>query len=401
MNAAKTSVSRIGADTLTRKNSASCGWFTGSMPAYRPTWAEIDLKAFRRNFRNIQSHLRKNTKILAVVKANAYGHAAVPLAREALKLGASSLGVSSLEEGIFLRENGVKGEILILGSIYPLENLAAAAQYNLIPTISSVQGVAELVHIAKRSKKILPFHLKVDTGMGRIGVSPESAAKLLQKIALRGEIRMAGMYTHFACADSDRDFTLRQLSRFLETVKYAKALGMKFTAHAANSAALFKYRQAHLDMVRPGISLYGLPPYAGAEKTIKLDPALSWKTRIVYLKRIKKNSTVSYGRTFSAKRQTTIATLPVGYADGYDRQLSNKGVVLIRGRHCPVVGRVTMDMIMVDVTAARGAEIGDEAVLIGRQNGVELPAGDMAAKLNTINYEVTCGISYRVPRILV
>ena len=371
------------------------------MPAYRPTWTEIDVKAFRSNFQNIKSHLKKKTKILAVVKANAYGHMSVPLAHEAVKLGAAALGVSSLEEGIVLRENGIKGEILILGSIYPLENLAAAAQFDLTPTISSIQGVAQLVHIAKRAHKCLRFHLKVDTGMGRIGVSTLSAFRLIEKISLRNEIKMTGLYTHFACADCDKEFTMKQLDSFLEVVQYAKKLGLKFTAHAANSAAFFKYNKAQLDMVRPGISLYGLLPYAGADRVIKLKPVLSWKTRIVYLKRIKKNTSVSYGRTYSAKRPVVIATLPVGYADGYNRQLSNKGEVLIRSKRCPVVGRVTMDMIMVDVTAVTGAEIGDEAVIIGRQGNQVITAEDIAAKLNTINYEITCGISYRVPRILV
>ncbi|MFH1367574.1 MAG: alanine racemase [Elusimicrobiota bacterium] len=400
MNAQKPSLSHMSTDTG-RNKFASCGWYTGNMPAYRPTWAEIDLKAFRNNFLKIKSRLKKKTKILAVVKANAYGHSAVPLSQEALKLGAAALGVSSLEEGIVLRENGVKGEILILGSIYPLENLAAACQYDLIPTISSVQGLAELARVAKRCKKRLPFHLKTDTGMGRIGVSAESAPRLLEKIVLKSEVKMAGMYTHFACADSDKEFTQRQLLKFNEAVRRARLLGLEFSAHAANSAALFKYKQAHLDMVRPGISLYGMDPFAGAEKMLKLEPVLSWKTRIVYLKKVKKNATISYGRTYTAKRPAVIATLPVGYADGYSRGLSNKGEVLIRSKRCPVVGRVTMDMIMVDATNAQGVEIGDEAVLIGRQGDAKLTAENMAAKLNTINYEVTCGISYRVPRIII
>lgn len=368
--------------------------------AYRPTWAEIDTAAFRGNFKHIKSLLRKGTGIIAVVKANAYGHSAVPLAKEALDLGAAALGVSSIEEGAFLRDHGVKGEILILGSIYPLENLSAAVGYGLTPTISSLQGLAELVHIAKREKKVLPFHLKVDTGMGRIGVSPESAVALLKKIALHREVSMKGMYTHFSCADSDRDFTLKQLDRFMEAVRYARKLGLKFKAHAANSAALLKYRQARFDLVRPGLSLYGMQPYSGAGGDVKLTPVLSWKTRVVYIKRLRKNMPVSYGRTFTTKHPSVIATLPVGYADGYSRRLSNRGEVLIRGRRCPVAGRVTMDMIMVDVTRVPGVQIGDEAVLIGRQNGKRITAEDIAKKTDTISYEVTCGISSRVPRIM-
>jgi alanine racemase len=359
---------------------------------YRPTWVEIDLSAFRINLKKIKKYVKPGTGIIAVVKANAYGHSPAALAAEALKHGATALGVSSIEEGMALRKSGIKGEILILGSIYPLENLAAACEHSLIPTISSLQGLAELVHIARRSKKVLPFHLKIDTGMGRIGVSAESALPLLKKIANRPEVAMKGMYTHFSCADSDKEFTLKQLETFGAVVKFARALGLKFTAHAANSAALFRYKKAHFDAVRPGLALYGL--LSG------LTPVLSWKTRVVYLKRLRKNLAVSYGRTFTTKRPSIIATLPVGYADGFSRQFSNRGEVLINSKRCPVVGRVTMDMTMVDVTGVPGIEIGAEAVIIGRQGSEKITVADMAKSLNTITYEVVCGIGCRVPRVI-
>ncbi|MCX5781867.1 MAG: alanine racemase, partial [Elusimicrobia bacterium] len=207
--------------------------------------------------------------------------------------------------------------------------------------------------------------------------------------------------THFSSAGSDPDFTRYQLKEFLDLTDYAKKLKLKFIAHTANSDAIFLHTESHLDMVRPGISLYGLWPYEVNSTNIKLDPVLSWKTKIVFLKKISEGTSISYGKTFTVKRPSVIATLPVGYADGYNRLLSNKGAVLVRGKRCPVLGRVTMDMIMVDVTGLEKAEIGDEAVLIGRQGEDQITAREIAELVGTINYEIVCSISYRVPRILV
>ena len=338
---------------------------------------------------------------MAVVKANAYGHGSVALSAAALKSGAAALGVSSLEEGIALRESEIKAKILILGSIFPLENLEVAAGYGLTPTISSAQGLAQLVRLGRQRRERLAFHLKVDTGMGRVGISPLSARALLEKIAQRNEVRCEGIYTHFACADCDREYTQSQRAAFLPVIAFAKKLGLRFDAHASNSAALLSGGNALFDMVRPGLILYGLLPFEGAEKKIKVSPVLSWKTRIVFIKKVPRGMSISYGRTFSTSRQSLIATLPVGYADGYSRRLSGKAHVLIRGRRCSVVGRVTMDMIMVDVTGIPGAAIGDEAVLIGTQSGETITAEELAARAGTINYEITCSISSRVPRIVV
>ncbi|MHB9154551.1 MAG: alanine racemase [Endomicrobiales bacterium] len=368
---------------------------------YRPTWVEIDRTAFTNNVKTVSSCLKSGTRILAVVKANAYGHMAAPLSRLAVKSGASSLGVSSIEEGIALRESGITCPILILGSIYPLENLAVAREHTLIPTISSLQGLLDLVRLGRKTGAPLPFHLKIDTGMCRIGISAGTAPSVLEKIACHKEVAMTGMYMHFAAADADPRFTRMQREKFTDVVRFARKLGLKFAAHAANSAALLKGREYHFDLVRPGISLYGLLPFDGAEKKAFLEPVLAWKTRIVFLKKVPKGTPVSYGGTYVTRRQSLIATLPVGYADGFNRSLSNRAEVLIRGRRCPVVGRVTMDMIMADVTAVRGVAIGDEAVLIGAQGTERIRAEEVARHAGTINYEITCAISSRVPRILV
>ena len=368
--------------------------------AYRPTVVQIDTGAFLKNIAAVRSILEPKTKMLAVVKANAYGHMAIPLLRLAEKHFAM-LGVSSIEEGIALRDGGIKKDILIMGSIYPLENLNAAYKYNLTPTISSLDGLRELSGISLKLKKTLSYHLKVDTGMGRVGISAVSAAAFLDKSLTFKGVRLDGIYTHFASAGTDPEYTRNQLDQLKTVVDYAKKLKIKCIAHAANSDAIFLYPYSHLDMVRPGLSLYGLWHNETAAPKIKLEPVLSWKTKIIFLKKVKEGTAVSYGKTFVAKRPSAIATLPVGYADGLNRNLSNKGIVLIRGKRCPIVGRVTMDMIMVDVTGVEGADVGDEAVLIGRQGVDELTVKDMADAADTITYEIICSIGYRVPRVLV
>jgi len=379
----------------------SCSWVPSKTPVLRPTWAVIDRGAFKRNFKKIKSRLKPGTKLIAVVKANAYGHVAQALSHTAFELGAWALGVSSIEEGIALRESGVRGRILILGSVFPLENLSTAAEHGLVPTISSLVGLSALSRLALRLKTRLAFHLKIDTGMGRIGVSPSTAPALFERIAAKKEIHMEGLYTHLACADFDEKFTSSQMEKFACTVKAAKALGLKFIAHAANSAATLRHREFQLDAVRPGVALYGLKPFKASEKILKLEPVMSLVSRIVFLKRVPAGTPVSYGAAFTAKKRSVIATVPIGYADGYSRLLSGKGEALVRGVRCPVAGRVTMDMLMLDVSKVPGVSIGDEAVFIGRQGRERITAEEIADKTGTINYEVTCSVSSRVPRVII
>jgi alanine racemase len=369
---------------------------------FRQNWVEIDRSNFRFNFKKIKEYVAKDTKIMVVIKANAYGHGGVVLAKEAQKAGVAWIGVSSLEEGIQFRKAGIKSNVLILGNIFPFENFQVALAHSLTPTISTMSELAALEELAVRLNKKINFHLKIDSGMGRIGAVSEASYFILQKIVQMSKTNMIGMYTHFAVADTDPVFTQQQLDIFMNIVKFARInLGLKFIAHAANSAALFRNKHTHLDMVRPGISIYGLMPFKHAERFLKLKPVLSWKTKIMFLRKVPAGFCVSYGRTFVTNRASVIATIPVGYADGYNRLLSNKCDVLVHGKRCPIAGRITMDMTMIDVTDVKGIMLGDEVVLIGVQGEEDIKADELAKIQNTINYEVTCAISVRVPRIIV
>lgn len=368
---------------------------------FRQTWVEVDKSDFHFNLKKIKEYLKKDTKILAVIKSNGYGHGGVELAKEAVKAGVYGIGVCSIEEGIQFRKAGIKTHLLVFGISYPIDSLAVAIYWDLIPTLTNLHDIQYLSGLATKLGKTLEFHLKIDTGMGRIGVSPQDSYNMLQKISEMPEIKLAGIYTHFAVADSDSSYTQNQLEIFHDITKYAKKLGLKFIAHVANTAALITNKKTHLDMVRPGIGLYGLTPFDHAHKMLKLKPVLCWKTRIVNLKRVSAGFCVSYGRTFVTNRASVIATVPVGYADGYSRVLSNKADVLVRGKRCPIAGRITMDSMMVDVTGVKGVSVGDEVVLIGTQGKEKIKAEELAKLQNTINYEVTCSISMRIPRIVV
>jgi len=371
-----------------------------AIPFLRPTWAEIDLGAFRHNFKEINRKLTKRVSILPVVKADGYGHGMEEIARASLSCGAKLLGVANIEEGIFLRKRGIRTPILILGSVYPLSNFTYILRYNLSPTICSLQAAMELSKIAKRRKKKVRVHIKVDTGMGRIGVSAENAASLVKRVVRLPGIIVEGIFTHLAAADSDYEFTMEQIGKFQSVIDEVKRdnISIKYK-HAANSTAVLRYPDAYFNLARPGISLYGLAPFEGAEREIDLKPVMQFKTRIVFVKKVKRGTSISYGRTWRAERDSIIGTLPVGYADGYNRLLSNRGEVLIRGKRIPVVGRVCMDMCMVDITSLSDVKVGEEVVLIGSQGKEKITADEIAKLIGTISYEVVCGISKRVPRI--
>lgn len=370
-----------------------------ALPFLRPTWAEIDLGAFKHNFKEIKRKLKKGTSLLPVVKADGYGHGMEEIARASLSCGAKLLGVANIEEGIFLRKKGITAPILILGSVYPLSNFTHILRYNLTPAICSLQASQELSKIAQRRKKKVKVHIKVDTGMGRIGVSAENAASLVKKVIQLPGIIIEGIFTHLAAADSDYEFTMEQIRKFQSVIDELKRdnINIKYK-HAANSTAILRYSDAHFNLARPGISLYGLAPFAGAEREIDLKQVMQLKTKIVFIKRVKKGTSVSYGRTWRAKRDSIIGTLPIGYADGYNRLLSNRGEVLIRGKRIPIVGRVCMDMCMVDITSLPDVKVGEEVVLIGSQGEEKITADEIAKLIGTISYEVVCGISKRVPR---
>ena len=370
------------------------------LPFLRPTWAEIDLAAFRHNFKEIKGKLTKGASLLPVVKADGYGHGMEEIARASLSCGAKLLGVANIEEGIFLRKRRITAPILILGSVYPLSNFTHILKYNLTPTICSREASRELSKIARRRKKKVKVHIKIDTGMGRIGVSAENAADLVKKVVPLPGIIVEGIFTHLAAADSDYEFTMEQIRKFQAVIDELKrgSINIKYK-HAANSTAVLRYSNAHFNLARPGISLYGLLPFEGAEIEIDLKPVMQLKTKIVFIKKVRKGTSISYGRTWKAERDSIIGTLPIGYADGYNRLLSNRGEVLIRGKRIPVVGRVCMDMCMVDVTSLPDVKVGGEAVLIGSQGKEKITADEIAKLIGTIGYEVVCGISKRVPRI--
>lgn len=366
------------------------------MPAlfYRPCWAEISRGAFAGNFKKLASSLPNNTGILAVVKANAYGHGAVPVARWAEESGARFLGVASLEEGIELRQARVRADILVLGSLYPFEETARGAlRFRLVPTVASVSAAKALSLAAKRLAKVLPVHVKLDTGLGRIGLQPEAALDLLEKIRRDKNLKLDGVYTHLASAGSDSAYTRDQLERFDRVLEAARSQGIAIPwSHAANSRATVD-GIGRYNLVRPGLALYGLMD--------SFAPVLTWKTRVIFWKRVPEGASIGYGRTFRTARPSHIATLAVGYADGLSRKLSNRGQVLIQGRRVPIVGAISMDMAMADVTDIPHVSVGEEAVLIGRQGREEITVREMAQALETIPYEIVCGIGSRVRRVCV
>jgi alanine racemase len=335
------------------------------------------------------------------VKADAYGHGAIPLARKFLESGGDYLGVSSLEEGIVLRQAGINSPILILGSIYPYETFSQIFTYRLTPTVASLAVIEELERLALKFNPAvrLAVHLKVDTGMRRIGISPSLVEKVVEKIS-SSHLFLEGIYSHLASADSDPDYTREQIKILQEIKEKLETKGIIIPFyHLANSTAILHYPEAHFNLVRPGLLLYGLFPYQGAEKEIELKPVLSLKTRIVFVKKVPPGKRISYGGTFTTKKESWIATLPIGYADGYSRSLSNTGEVLIKGKRCPVVGRVTMDMLMVEVSSLYPLEVGEEVVMIGRQGEERITIEELARKIGTISYEIICGLSKRLPRI--
>lgn len=360
---------------------------------FRPTWAEVDLGALVGNLRTLRRRAGSRAKLMFVVKANAYGHDAALCASAAEKARAADwLGVSSVEEGMALREAGVRLPILVLGSLYPFESVLAALAHDLTPIVASLESAKRVAEAAARLRRVVGVHVKVDTGMGRIGVRPEAAVSLVRALKTLRGVRVDGIYTHLAKAEDDRAYTSRQLRAFRSVLAALGREGLRPPlAHAANSAALLRHADSRMDLVRPGLAAYGLYP--------GFAPVLTLKSKIVFLKTVPKGTAVSYGAAWRAKRVSRVATLPVGYGDGYPRALSGRTSVLIGGRRCPVIGRVTMDQTMVDATDVPSARVGDDVVLLGRQSGAEVPAAELARLCGTIPYETTTGLSARVPRV--
>ena len=374
----------------------------GSVPrSDRPTAALIDLDALSHNFREV---VRRSggRKVLAVVKAQAYGHGAIRVSQHLLGLGADMLGVALVEEGRELRKAGIGAPVLVMGAVYP-EQAEAIVRWDLTPLVYSRAGAVALADAAMKMGKDVTVHVKVDTGMGRIGLPPEDAGSFIEEIVKLEGLRLQGIMTHFADADlRDKQFAERQMQRFEGLMHVLDEKGIPLPVrHAANSAAVLDYERALFTIVRPGLMLYGYSPLEGERQDVDLRPVLSLVTRIAFLKRTPAGIPISYGRTFVTKRESLIATIPVGYADGYRRGLSNCGEAIVRGLRVPVAGRVCMDMTMLDVTDVPGVCEGDEVALIGAQGSERITADDIAAKTGTISYEVLCGISSRVLRVYI
>lgn len=367
----------------------------------RPVWAEIDLDCIENNIREIKKSL-SNKEIIAVVKADAYGHGAIDIAPLLLENGADKLAVAVITEALELRNNKINAPILILGYT-PITFAEQIIKENLEQTVSSYEYAKDLSDVAVGMNSNINIHIAVDTGMGRIGFLPsEESINEVEAISKLPNIKIVGVFTHFSVADEeDKSYTKYQINKFNDFIneleKREVNLGCK---HASNSAGILDVEEAHLDAVRPGIIMYGYYPSDEVKKEkIKIKPSLTLKSQIVHVKTLSKGEYISYGRKFKTERESIIATLPIGYADGYTRALYNKAKVIVNGKLAPVVGRICMDQCMVDVTDVGPVKVGDEVILLGEENGVVFNADNIAKLIDTINYEIVCMIGRRVPRV--
>lgn len=368
-------------------------------PLYN-AWAEIDLGAVKNNINVIRRKIGNSAKILVVIKANAYGHGLKEISRAALENGIEWLGVTSIAEALSLRKLHPRARIIILSAgMYGHSGLIV--KHDLTPILCSRQMAELLNEAGKESNKKVKVHIKIDTGMGRLGIWHENALEFIKFVALLPYLQIEGICTHFASVSSseiDMEFTKGQLQNFINAAESAARAGIYIPLrHAANSGAVLVFDEAYLDLVRTGISIYGLLPSSEFSSNMPLRPVLSLKSRVAYIKDIVPGRSVSYGRTFTAAEKTRIATIPIGYSNGYCRSLSNKGQVLIRGKRAPVIGIVTMDQIMADIGHIQGVNAGDEVVLIGDQGGERITATEVAKWAGTIAYEVLCKLN--VPRV--
>ena len=362
--------------------------------------AEINLSALLYNLRQVRKCIGPDCQVLAVVKANAYGHGAVPVARALASAGVSMLGVAWVQEGMELRKAGLRLPILIMGGATE-DEWTAVLSYRLTPVVYRPAQIQVLERLAKKKSRKVKIHIKIDTGMGRLGAfSKKELMDLAAGLCHAPHLVVEGIMTHMAEDGLEqRSYTHQQLGHFQEVLEFFAKEEIKIPIrHVANSALTIDLRSAHFNRVRPGIMLYGYLPSKSLANPVNLRPVLTFKTNILNLKRVPAGTSISYGRTFTTRRDSLIATLPVGYADGISRSLSNQGEVLVHSRRVPVVGRVCMDMIMVDLTECEGVKVGDEVILIGRQGQETITADDIAGKTGTIAYEILCRIGPRVPR---
>ncbi len=375
----------------------------------RRTWAEIDLDALSHNFQTVRAAANPQTEICCVVKADGYGHGAVRMAKELEMQGAGWFAVSNLEEALQLRQGGISRPVLVLG-FTPAEEAAVLAREDISQCVYSGEYAQELSQYAQGAGVRVKIHAKIDTGMGRLGFTfqdinrDEAAIGAVKTACTLPGLLPEGIFTHFAVSDEGRagdSFTMRQFGCFKEMTEALGREGLRFSVrHCANSAAVFDYPLSHMDMVRAGVVLYGLMPSQSLRSAPNLRPVLSLRSVVSHVKTIFPGATLSYGRTFTAQQEMRVATVPVGYADGYSRRLEQGGAqVLIQGRRCPVLGRICMDQLMADVSALGEVPTGERVTLIGRDGAEEITAAELASWEGTINYEVVCALSKRVPRV--
>lgn len=368
----------------------------------RPTYAVIDIGALRFNYLQVKKLVAPDTKVMAIVKANAYGHGDVDAAKTFESMGCDFFGVAVAEEGARLRDNGVKKPIVVLGGIFP-NQIKDAFALGLTPVLFDLETASLMNEFAMKAGLIKDVHVKIDTGMGRLGLRAAEAEGFFREFINFKHLRVKGLCSHLSSAgEADRGFTDKQIALFRKTVKTVKKLGIEPEyLHMANSAAIVEFKDAHFNLIRPGLMLYGSYPTERMRAKVDLKPVMRLTTRILYLKNVPAGTPVGYGRTFVTSKESVIATLPIGYGDGFSRSLSNKGHALVNGTTAPFVGTVCMDLIMCDVTHVKGVRTGDEAVLLGCQGPAEITAEELAKKAGTISYEILCGVGSRVPRIYV
>lgn len=364
-----------------------------------PTIASISLPAIAHNLAELRRLLEPNYEILAIVKADGYGHGALPVARTLFKLGIRRFGVSTVQEGAFLRENGVEGSIILLGGIFPW-HFSYLIQYNLIPVISDEETAFALAEHLKDHPTPYSVHIKIDTGMHRLGFSPESVSHILEAPLFRQACFIEGIMTHLADADNpNHEFSELQLDCFQKVVRDIQLRGLTIPfVHAANTAGIVLHPSSHFNLVRPGLMLYGFAPKPPPPHALDLLPAMRLTTKIVQVRKIDSGEPVSYKGTYKTRRPSRIAVLPIGYAHGYSRRLSNRGFVLAGNQRVPIVGQICMDMMLLDITDTPQVRPGDEVVLVGKQGQEEISVGELADWQETIPYEVLCNIGPRVTR---
>jgi len=370
----------------------------------KPNWVEIDLDAIAYNCRQIKKWIGEKTELMAVVKGNAYGHGAVMVSKTALENGATRLAVARVDEGIQLRKAGVEAPILVLGYV-PVDEMEEVVRWRITPPIIHWHTARAVSELSSSQGVVTPVHVKVETGLGRFGLLPDEVVDFVKRLITLPSIRLEGLYTHFAVADEQSEdskaYTRKQFETYMKVVQDLEEAGISIPIrHVCNSPATLDFPEAHLDMVRPGTAVYGhyypdqVPPYS-----VSLRPAISLKTRVGRIRTLPAGSSIGYGRTYTTTKPTPVALLPIGFGDGYSRRLSNKGLVLIRGKRAPIVGRVCMDQTIVDVSAIPDVQLDDEVVLFGRQNGEEITTYEVGSLMDSNFAVAITAVAARVPRV--